>query len=60
MWFAVFAEGAGMVGNVMKIYSRFLPPADTRGSFDAEAAPKSAQSGGVAARPFHVGSHLGN
>ena len=38
----------------------FLPPADTRGSFDAEAAPKSAQSGGVAARPFHVGSHLGS
>jgi len=37
-----------------------LPPADTRGSFDAEAAPKPAQSGGVAARPFHVGSHLGN
>ena len=38
----------------------FLPPADTRGSFDAEAAPEPAQCGGVAASPFHVGSHLGN
>ena len=37
-----------------------LPPADTEGGLDAEAAPEPAQYGGVTARPFHVGSHLGN
>ena len=35
-------------------------PADTQGGLDAEAAPEAAQYGGVTARPFHVGSHLGN
>ena len=41
------------------IKRRPVPPADTLGGLDAEAAPEPAQSGGVAARPFHVGSHLG-
>ena len=37
-----------------------LPPADTHGGLDAEAAPEPAQYGGVAAGTFQIGSHLGN